>query len=105
MAMTSQPITRQTLEVALSAMFSSQSVMLMNATFIKMILLVRRSLRLDHRVTVSQKKNNALVRHRTPSIFFPVVGPVYIATPVHSLYCLPMAGKYLTSNTERGISR
>src|ERR1700687_6357577 len=48
---TKQPITRQTPEVALSARFSSQSVIAINAKLRTMIFLVRHSLRSDQRVT------------------------------------------------------
>ena len=71
---------------------STQSVMAINATFTTMIFFVRRSLRSDQRVTVSQKKKIPLTKHRTPSMFLLVVAPENMAVPVHESYCLLMFG-------------
>ena len=73
---------RTDVEVALLARRNSQRVMAMNATFTWIIRFVPRSLRLDQRVTVSQRKKIALTRHRTPSMFLLVVAPTNIGVPV-----------------------
>src|SRR5580700_12280821 len=80
-------------------------VMAMNAMLMAMMTFVRRSDRSDQRTSVSQKKNKPLTRHTTPREFFEVAGPTYIASPVHSEYCLPRRGKYLISKMESGINR
>ena len=70
-----------------------------------MIRLVLRSLRSDQRVTVSQKKNNPLTRHSTPSMFLLVAAPTYWAVPAQIQYCLPQFEKYLISTIRQRNQR
>src|SRR5882724_4486901 len=86
------PRVRQMVEVALLARFNSQRVMAINAMFTLMILRVRRSLRSDQRVNVSQKKKSPLTRHRTPSMFLLVAAPINSVAPVQYENCLPRSG-------------
>src|SRR5438309_6087711 len=86
------PMIRQMVEVALLERLNSQTVMAINPMFILMILRVRRSLRSDQRVNVSQKKKSPLTRHRTPSVFLLVAAPMNSVAPVQYENCLPRSG-------------
>ena len=44
------------------------------------------------RVTVSQREKRPQTRHRTPSMFLPVVTLEYSAIPVHGSHDLPIWG-------------
>ena len=68
---------RQMIEVLLSERFSSQRVMPRNAIFTRMTRLTRTCFRSCQLVTISQKKNIPLTRHKTPNMFLLVDTPVY----------------------------
>src|SRR5262245_48707473 len=103
--MITQPITKQTVDVELSAPFSNQSVIPRKRKLMRIILCVRGSFRCSQRFRTSQKKKTPLIRHMTPSRFLFVVTPKLYAAPVQSEYALPHCGKYLINTTESGISK
>src|ERR1700735_2367670 len=83
-ATTKQPSTRHRVEVALLDRCSKYNVMAMNPTFNRIIRFVFPCFRFDQRVTVSQKKNIPLPKHKTPSIFLLNVAPTYSGAPVQA---------------------
>src|SRR5207248_5177723 len=74
-AMIIQPISRHTLDVALSARFKSHRAIPMNAALTTRIRRVVFDLRSAQRLEMSQKKNRVLSIQSAPRLFLPPVTP------------------------------
>src|SRR5437660_3313494 len=100
-----QPISRQDLDVALSATFRSQRVIPISAAFMTRIRWVLFDLRSAQRLKVSQKKKRPLNKHKTPRVFLLPATPRIIARPVQGSYATLISRKYLIKTIESGISK